>query len=392
MYKLNVSLPKNRNPWIIPLEIRKKNVLEAYDQGIKPAILLYHTADTSTFRYRCYNLWQATSKSKKWRSVYFFINEVEDLIQLLPFCKILIFSRLKWELVLDRVIEVSHNLKIPILFDIDDLVCDPTIIRLLTNTLNAPLLGEKEYDFWFAYTSRLEFCARLTDGFITTNAFLGNRLSEKFGKPHQIIINSLNLEQLDISSRCRVLKSKQSSAHPFCIGYFSGTPSHVNDFRIVHQELIQLLSNYPEMELIVIGFMKFPNSMNKLINQGRIKFKPLVDFMELQRCIAEVDVNIVPLAQNAFTNCKSELKFFEAAIVDTPTIASPVYTYSNAINDQYNGFLCEPGMWYNKIESLYRDCGLVNTVTSAAREYCLKQYSGDHVLWQIEHAYDYFAK
>lgn len=390
MYKIKVNIPKNRNPWIIPLEIRKKTVIEAYNQGLKLVILLYHTADTSTFRYRCYNLWQATSLSSKWRSVYFFIDELTDLIQLLSFSNILVFSRLKWEHSLDRIIEKARNLKIPILFDIDDLVCDPAIIRLITNTLNVPLVGEENYNFWFAYTSRLEFCAKLTDGFITTNSFLGNKLSEKFGKPHQIIINSLNQEQLEISARCREQKAKQNSKHPFCIGYFSGTPSHINDFKIVHQELIQLLLNHPEMKLQVVGFMKFPTAMKTLIDQGRIKFTPLVDFMELQRLIAEVNVNIVPLVQNTFTNCKSELKFFEAAIVDTPTIASPIFTYKNAIIDYQNGFLCEPGMWYNAIENLYNNPKLGKLVTTSAREYCLQQYSGDNFLRQIESSYDYF--
>lgn len=370
--------------------MRRKNVLEAYDQGLKPVILLYHTADTSTFRYRCYNLWQATSLSIKWRSVYFFIDELSDLVQLLPFCSILVFSRLKWEYELDEVVERAHSLRIPILFDIDDLVCDTGMIRLIANTLNVPLDGEENYNYWFAYTSRLEFCAKLADGFITTNAFLGNRLSEKFGKPYQIIVNSLNQEQLEISERCRDRKAKQSSMHPFCIGYFSGTPSHINDFRIVHQELMQLLLDYPEMELRVVGFMNFPASMKTLIDQGRVKFTSLVDFMELQRHIAEVDVNIVPLVQNIFTNCKSELKFFEAAIVDTPTIASPIFAYENVIINAQNGFLCEPGLWYDAIKKLYNKPNLCRMVATSAREYCLQHYSGNYFLQQIEAAYDYF--
>ncbi len=59
--------------------------------------------------------------------------------------------------------------------------------------------------------------------------------------------------------------------------------------------------------------MEFPEEMQPFIEEGRITFAPFVDFVELQRLIAEVDVNIFPLVQNTFTNCKSQLKFFEAA-------------------------------------------------------------------------------
>ena len=60
----------------------------------------------------------------------------------------------------------------------------------------------------------------------------------------------------------------------------------------------------------------------------RIEVCPLQDFVNLQRLIGEVEINIVPLQDNAFTNCKSELKYFEAAIVETVTVATPTYTFS----------------------------------------------------------------
>jgi hypothetical protein len=39
------------------------------------------------------------------------------------------------------------------------------------------------------------------------------------------------------------------------------------------------------------------------------------------RLIARTEVNIAPLLDNVLTNCKSELKYFEAAVADTITIA-----------------------------------------------------------------------
>src|SRR5574344_2137514 len=100
----------------------------------------------------------------------------------------------------------------------------------------------------------------------------------------------------------------------FILCYFSGTASHVNDFKLISPEIKMLLEDFKDMKLLIVGFMEFPAYMNQLINEGKIIYKSLVDFLELQRLIAEVDVNIVPLIENTFTNCKSELKFFEACI------------------------------------------------------------------------------
>src|SRR4029450_4341109 len=56
-------------------------------------------------------------------------------------------------------------------------------------------------------------------------------------------------------------------------------------------------------------------------------------------------INIVPLQDNAFTNCKSELKYFEAAVVGTITIASPVHSFKRAIRHGENGLLAHAQDW-----------------------------------------------
>ena len=138
--------------------------------------------------------------------------------------------------------------------------------------------------------------------------------------------------------------------------------------------------------------MEFPEAMKPLIQQNRVRFTPLVDFIELQQLIARVDVNIVPLVQNTFTNCKSELKFFEAAAVNTVTVATPTYTYEKAIKDGETGFLCRPGQWYDRIVALYQNPEESRRVAESARAYCLETYCGETFKGEIEHAYDFFVK
>lgn len=388
MYNINYSSGANKEPWLIPLEDRCSLFFNAKKNGKKVSLLLYEAPDTSTFRYRGYNIFKASQDSSKWQSIYFFLYEYKKILEILPNVDLVVIIRVRWTNNIDQIIYRAKVLNIKVLFDTDDLVFDINYINLVTNTLNVKLDNDKDYEYWFTYIGRIGFTASKADGFITTNSFLGEKLKEKFNKPYGIISNFLNSEQVNVSNRCLNIKETQLGKKPFTIGYFSGTPSHINDFRVIYPEVMELLNEFPGIRLKVVGFMEFPEEMTRLIKAGKVVFHPLVDFMELQKLIAEVDVNIVPLVNNTFTNCKSELKFFEAAIVNTLTLATPTFTYRNCITDGYNGFLCRPGEWYLKLKKIYTgkiDC---SDIVKRANSYAMENYYGKKVVDMIDKCYE----
>lgn len=274
--------------------------------------------------------------------------------------------------------------------DLDDLVCDIKQIPLITNTLNVNLENEGDFAYWFSYIGSLEFMANYADGFITTNDYLGGLLEKKFHKPYYVIKNSLNDEQINMSVHC--LDHKYHNNEKFMLGYFSGSPSHINDFKIIESEIIQLLNEYPEITLKVVGYMEFSTGMQELIRKKRVIFSPFVSFIELQRLIAEVNVNLVPLVQNTFTNCKSELKYFEASVVKTITVATPTYTYQHAIRDGETGFLANPGQWYEIISDIYNKKIDAEVIVDRACEECMNTYFGKSFLEEIEGVYNKMCK
>ena len=134
------------------------------------------------------------------------------------------------------------------------------------------------------------------------------------------------------------------------MGYFSGTPTHNKDFEIVSGALASLLENDPRLMVLVVGFLDIKGPLQNY--QSRIEFYPLHDFVNLQRLIGLVEINLVPLQDNIFTNCKSELKYFEAGIVGTVSIASPVFTLARAIQDGNNGYIANAFQWDEKVQCL----------------------------------------
>src|SRR4029078_12926471 len=83
----------------------------------------------------------------------------------------------------------------------------------------------------------------------------------------------------------------------------------------------------------------------------RVEFYPVQDPINLQRLSAETEINIAHMQNNLFTNCKSELKYFEAAVAGTLTVATPTYTFSRAIVDGENGFLANAFEWNDKLQN-----------------------------------------
>ena len=165
------------------------------------------------------------------------------------------------------------------------------------------------------------------------------------GLPSWVVPNFLNGAQLDLSAR--IVERKRASGWRrdgrIHLGYFSGTPSHNRDFAIIADTVAELLQRDRRLVLRIVGFLEPKGRLAAMAD--RIERFPLQDFLNLQRLIGEVELNLVPLQDNTFTNCKSELKVFEAAITGTISIASPSFTLKRAIKEGETGYLAPAYRW-----------------------------------------------
>ena len=365
------------------LGLIRKNIENVVDDK-KAISYIVNDTGSSQFRYRCKNISESIAGNKKYTVTYFSSSEnvgIYDLINDIDICVIGRQTAKNNSLI--KLIKKVKDGGGKVLFDIDDLVFNYSDARMILKTVR-----EKNIFYWLGYIWGIRRIAKRVDGFLCTNDFLGKKLERSFRKPYKVIPNSLNKEQIEVSEKC--LKNKKHEG--FVIGYFSGSPTHARDFKMVEPELIDFLNSHDDAKLRVVGYMNFSDKMKKMINTGRVEVKKPVDYLKLQELMSEVDVNIAPLVINDFTNCKSELKFFEAAAVETITIASPTYAFKKSIEDGENGFLAQPGEWYKKIEYLYKNPDQNRKIAKKAREYALKHYYGKEFLKEVEEAYDYFAK
>ena len=338
-----------KDPWIKPFEFR----IQQLTSKNKKVAYFYETPDNSTFRYRVYNMVQTLNElSEETSASYFFTDDFKYLDLILSCCSIIVICRTRYSDSINQLITIAKSKGLRIFFDIDDLVFNPSYIHLILHSLDQDLKHPQVWDHWFAYSSRLGETLRLCDAAITTNQHLANQIQLFTSKPVYIIPNFMNQDQLEISDflfQQKILSSfkRDPNLH---IGYFSGTPTHNKDFEIVLDSLIELLEKYPGLVLRVAGYTEFKEKLNQYAS--RVEVIPFQDFINLQYWIASTEINIVPLQDNIFTNSKSELKFFEAAIVGTVTVASPTFTYRSAISDGVNGYLANSFEWFAKLDNL----------------------------------------
>lgn len=389
MVKENENEVKSRNwaePWLIELRDREEIIEQALKDGKKNALYFVKNVDYATSRYRCYNTFEATLDSKKWQAVYFLKNEVEEALKILPQCDVLIFGR-EFELSESmKLIKAAKKEGLKVGLDIDDLVFDDKYLDLFLETVS----DDKDRSYWTKYFAEVKEIASKVDFFIATNEFLARKLTESFHRPAKVIRNSLNREQIEASEK--YVQNKTRKDKNFVIGYFPGTRTHREDLKTILPQILEFLKKHDDAILRIVGFMTLDENAKEMEKQGKIQFLPFTDFRKLQKLMAEIDINIAPLIISEYTNCKSELKFFEAAIVETTTLASPSYTFTQAIQDGLNGFLVQPEEWYDKLEYLYTHPEENKKIAAAAKKSALKYYYGVEFLKEIEDTYDFFAK
>jgi glycosyltransferase involved in cell wall biosynthesis len=304
--------------------------------GVGCVVWVYENPDSSTFRYRVWNMVEAL-RAIQFPATWCRVDEIPVLLRKLSGIGTIVLARVRYDATVAALIVAARSRGIRLLFDCDDLVFDTSFVHLLVDTLDLDTQSVATFDHWFAYVGRLEATARLCDGGIATNRVLATRMASLVGGDVRVVPNFLNRLQQEASEQLFAAKvaSRFQSDQPTLIGYFSGTPSHRRDFAVAIPALARLLQQDPKVRLRIVGFL---DDLGPLVEfPGQLERQPLLNWVALQKSIAEVDVNIAPLQENAFTNCKSELKYFEAAIVGTWTIASPTVPFAAAMTTAPSG-------------------------------------------------------
>jgi glycosyltransferase involved in cell wall biosynthesis len=105
----------------------------------------------------------------------------------------------------------------------------------------------------------------------------------------------------------------------------------------------------------------------------RIRQLPFVGYHGYFAGLAQADINLVPLLCDRFNECKSAIRFLEAAALGIPTIASRVGDFANLMVSGQNGVLCkDSGEWDKAMSELIESADRRRKIGIEARNYAFR--------------------
>ena len=288
-----------------------------------------------------------------------------------------------------KLIEMCRTLRIPVVFDVDDFVIDPSIVNNIAPIEN---LSDYEKSLHVEGMKKHRESFEAADFFTAPTDYLVD-VGTKLAKPSFVIRNGLSRSQIECCKKIVDIKDKkardiQTLRHDnIKIGYFSGTKTHQKDFSVAIPALLRIMKEFPHVHLYIGGYLDLDEKFDKF--SDRVKKFPFVSFDRLPYNIAKVDITIVPLElKNPFCEAKSELKYFDAGLLKIPTVASPTNGYKWAIQNGVNGFLASSAdEWYNCLKRLIEDHKLRRTMGQNAYEHVMKSYTPNAMASSVQEVY-----
>ncbi len=268
------------------------------------------------------------------------------------------------EQVLDLVNMIRQRPEpVPVLFDIDDLIFDPSIRTQLDPMLTK--VAGLDLDLYWQGIRRYRTTLEAADAYIGSTAMLCEQVTELTGIPAHRWYNGVGRQVARISD-FELYRPRASG--PVRMGYLSGTNTHNEDWAFVEPAIAQVLRRRPEVELWIGGLLDPSSALREF--GDRIRRLPLKPWPELPGVLRDLDINLAPLEPNkSFNEAKSAIKWLEAALTRTPTVASPTLPFREAITHGSTGLLAQTvDDWVEALLQLTDDALLRHRIGHAARE------------------------
>jgi glycosyltransferase involved in cell wall biosynthesis len=263
-----------------------------------------------------------------------------------------------WSDRLGKMLSLLRRRGIPMVYDIDDLVFDPSLAEQIDAYRKMDDYGRTAY---LDGMRSIERAMKSADFITTSTPFLAQYAKRFTGKATWIVPFGVNERQVEIA---RIAGTYHDG--PKFITYLSGTRTHERDFEEAASALRRVLSEHQDVYLKLVGDLDvdahLPGLRHKIIEI------PLMDWRSLVVEEAGAYLNIAPFEpESPFCQGKSDLKYVEPALSGVPTIASPISSFQNSITHGVNGFIAEAAEdWYQALTSLITDRSLRDQMGQAA--------------------------
>jgi len=278
--------------------------------------------------------------------------------------RLVVLHRLPSTLSVKHLINGCIRWKVPLVLDLDDAIDDVTVYRQSAIYDHLNRLEKRIHD---DLSRRVAESLKAADAVSVSTRPLADRIAAT-GKPVICIPNRIS--PIMISSA-----DPDSGEHrmPRSLGYMSGTSTHHRDFGTIASAVRRIMQQHTDVRLVIAGPLELPDSIDTRF-QDRILRLPLKNWPDFLPYYRRVAVNLAPLeTNNPFCRAKSGIKFLEAALSSTPTIAPPSPDFLRVITHESTGFIASSeDQWFQTIQQCLTNPLNATEIGENARKYVIQ--------------------
>lgn len=243
--------------------------------------------------------------------------------------------------------KVIARRKVNIVYDFDDAIwlMDENPNQGVFNRLKSP--------------SKTSTIISLSDRIIVGNEYLAS-FANQYHQDVQIIPSTIDFNQYLIT---------KNTKDTICIGW-TGSFSTIKHFETIIPALESIKEKYGDK--VTFKLIGDPSYSNTELNIQGLRWSAETEVSDL----SELDIGIMPLPDNEWTQGKCAMKGLQYMALEIPTIMSPVGVNSEIINEGKNGMLASSTEeWVQKLSELIDNSSLRKQMGKEGRKTILKDFS-----------------
>lgn len=322
---------------------------------------------------QCYR-YRVAQKNEQLQLAGYTVNEViwndyENVFHQIGFNDLIIFYRVPAMPKVLKAVEYAKSLGKVTFYEIDDLLIDKLSVPQIETyggqiTLSAYINVTKDIGSYRAIASRCEFAIASTIPLLVKLAPL--TISKK---------GFLHRNGLDKYSPIEGFQTKQKDY--INIFYGSGTLAHNSDFlEEILPSLKLILRQFPTVKLTIMGFLELPVDFLNEFKSRTILIPFTKSLVAYSTYLSACDINLAVLHRDDSTDCKSEIKWIEAAAFSIPSVVSCTQNYLDVIRHEVDGLVVSnKSEWYNSLKILIENEHLRKQIGAGAFNRVQSEYS-----------------